>query len=224
MIQGFVFDFGFAHSTVSLWYWYEGTPKKGFPEEREFLLGKNPSRPSPFAARDVAASTSKRTLSSGRNEQAISHGWNPANLRSGTAARPPFRIHHCLLTLRAYLPDMENRYYYLDRDGRVHGPLWLSIMRERWRNGRLMMSTEISLNGADGWQRMEFHPEIFEEEARLPGLKRLALAKKSKPVRLLLWTMLLLLAYAAWVVFHWDDGLRLKLFDDEPPPASDAAR
>ena len=118
---------------------------------------------------------------------------------------------------------MENRYYYLDREGRVQGPVWLSIMRDLWRKGRLMMSTEISLNGADGWQRMEFHPEIFEEETRLPALKRFAKAK-SNPVRLLVWTILLFLAYTTWVIVHWNDGMRLKLHADDPPPAAGASR
>jgi hypothetical protein len=99
---------------------------------------------------------------------------------------------------------MDNRYFYTDSDGRVHGPVWLSMMRDLYRKGRLMMSTEVSLNGADGWQRLEFHPEIFEEEARLPVLKRMARAK-SDPTRLLVWTVLLFLAYATWVIVHWND-------------------
>ncbi len=99
---------------------------------------------------------------------------------------------------------MDNRYFYTDRDGRVHGPVWLTMMRDLYRNGRLMMSTEVSLNGADGWQALQFHPEIFEEEARLPALKRMARAK-SNPTRLLVWTILLFLAYATWVLVHWND-------------------
>ena len=99
---------------------------------------------------------------------------------------------------------MDNRYFYTDRDGRVHGPVWLTMMRDLYRKGRLMMSTEVSLNGADGWQPLQFHPEIFEEEARLPALKRMARAK-SNPTRLLVWTILLFLAYATWVLVHWND-------------------
>jgi len=38
------------------------------------------------------------------------------------------------------------------------------------------------------------------------------------------WTILLFLAYATWVAVHWDDGLRLKLYDDKPPPSPGAAR
>ena len=104
---------------------------------------------------------------------------------------------------------MENRYYYLDRDGQVQGPVWLSVMRDLWRKGRFMMSTEISLNGADGWQPMEFDPEIFDVVARVPALKRMA-QTKSNPVRLLVWTILLFLAYATWVIVHWDEGMLLK--------------
>lgn len=99
---------------------------------------------------------------------------------------------------------VENRYYYMDRDGRVHGPVWLTGMRELYRKGRLMMSTEVSLSGTGGWQGLEFHPEIFEDEAKLPALVRIA-RTKSNPVRLLVWTVLLFLAYATWVLVHWND-------------------
>jgi hypothetical protein len=108
---------------------------------------------------------------------------------------------------------MENRYFYIDRDGRVQGPFWLSVMRDLWQGGRLMMSTEISLTGTDDWQRMEFHPEIFEAQARMPALKRMAKAK-SNPVRLLVWTVLLFLAYATYVLVHWNDGKRLRFDPD----------
>ena len=118
---------------------------------------------------------------------------------------------------------MENRYYYLDRDGRVRGPVWLSVMRDLRRKGTVMMSTEVSLNGTDSWERMEFHPEIFEEEARLPVLIQMARAK-SNPMRLLVWTILLFLAYVTWVMVHWNDGLRLKFHDDKPPPAENSRR
>jgi hypothetical protein len=102
---------------------------------------------------------------------------------------------------------VENKYYYLDGDGRVQGPFWLSVMRDLWRAGRLRMSTEVSLTGTDGWQRLEFHPEIFEIQARMPALQRMARAK-SNPVRLIVWTLLLFLAYATYVLVHWNDGRR----------------
>lgn len=102
---------------------------------------------------------------------------------------------------------MDNRYYYMDRDGNVHGPIWLSVMRDLYRKGRLMMSTDVSLNGTDTWQRMEFHPEIFEEESRLPALKRLVRAK-SDPVRVLVWAGVLLLACVTYVLIHWNNGKR----------------
>ena len=102
---------------------------------------------------------------------------------------------------------MENKYYYMDRDGRVQGPFWLSVMRDLWKGGRLMMSTEVSHTGTSGWQRLEFHPEIFEGEAKLPVIKRMARAK-SNPVRLLVWTILLFLAYATYVLVNLDTGQR----------------
>ena len=110
---------------------------------------------------------------------------------------------------------MDNRYYYMDSDGRVHVPVWLTMMRDLYRKGRLMMRTEVSLNGSDGWQRVEFHPEIFEEEVRLPALQRMARAK-SDPVRLFVWTGLLLLACATYVLLHWNDGKRSSA--PLPPP------
>ena len=113
---------------------------------------------------------------------------------------------------------VDNRYYYLDQDGNVHGPVWLSMMRDLYRKGRLMMSSEVSLTGTDDWQRMEFHPEIFEKEARLPALKQMARAK-SDPVRLLVWTGVLLLAYGAWVIVHWNDGKRPPA--PTPPPVTE---
>lgn len=112
---------------------------------------------------------------------------------------------------------MDNRYYYIDSDGRVHGPVWLTMMRDLYRKGRLMMSTEVSRNGSDGWQRMEFHPEIFEEEARLPSLERMA-RTKSDPVRLFVWTGVLLLACATYLLVHWNDGKHVR--SPSPPPGA----
>ena len=81
------------------------------------------------------------------------------------------------------------------------------------------MSTEVSLNGADGWAAIEFHPEIFEGQAKMPVLKRMAKAK-SDPVRLLIGMILLFLAYVTYVIIHWDSDKRLR-FDggSKPPPA-----
>jgi hypothetical protein len=114
---------------------------------------------------------------------------------------------------------MENRYFYIDGDGRVQGPFWLSVMRDLWNGGKLKMSTEISLSGTDGWQAIEFHPEIFEFQARMPALKRMAVAK-SNPVRLLVWMVLLLLAYMTYVIIHWDDGRRLRFDSGEKSPSA----
>ena len=43
-----------------------------------------------------------------------------------------------------------------------------------------------------------------EEEARRPALKRVINAK-SCPVRLLVWTAVLILAYAVQVLVHWSE-------------------
>jgi GYF domain 2 len=100
---------------------------------------------------------------------------------------------------------VDNRYYYLDADGQVQGPFWLSVMRDLWAKGRFTMRTEVSLNGSTDWQRIEFHPEIYDTAANLPAFHRMARAK-SDPVRLLIWTFLLLLAYGAYLLVNMDSG------------------
>ena len=100
----------------------------------------------------------------------------------------------------------ENRYLYIDGAGNVHGPFWLSVMRDLHRSGRLNLRTQVCLHGSDAWQPMEFHPEIYEETASLPARSQRA---KSQPARLLVLVVLLLLAYVAWCVVHWNDGLVL---------------
>lgn len=109
----------------------------------------------------------------------------------------------------------------MDRDGQVHGPIWLSRMRDLWKKGRLMMSTEVRRDGEVGWEAVEFHPEIFEAELRLPEPKAIN-RTKSDPVRLLVWTVLLFLAYATWVVVHWEEGTFLRLDGGAAPSASTA--
>jgi hypothetical protein len=120
------------------------------------------------------------------------------------ATRTPGHIPRCRPCRCGQARRVDNHYYYIDSDGRVQGPFWLTVMRDLYRKGRLGMSTEVSLNGTTDWQRMEFHPEIFEEQARLPAFKRMARAK-SDPVRLIVWLVVLFLAYATYVLVHWKD-------------------
>ncbi len=96
---------------------------------------------------------------------------------------------------------MDNKYYYLDGYGNVQGPFWLSVMRNLWNSGRFTMSTEVSLNGTEHWQRIEFHPEIFENFVKMPTLNRITRAK-SDPTRLIVWTAVLFLAYAAYLLVN----------------------
>jgi hypothetical protein len=111
---------------------------------------------------------------------------------------------------------MENRYFYIDAEGHVQGPFWLSIMRDLWRGGRLMMSTEVSLTGLNDWERLEFHPEIFELKAEMPT-EKVRPRSKSNPVRLVVWTGVLFIAYIAWVLIHWNDGKRPRVPVQDPP-------
>jgi hypothetical protein len=118
---------------------------------------------------------------------------------------------------------MENQYFYLNGDGHVEGPFWLSVMRDLWKAGKLRMSTEISLTGTDNWQPIEYHPEIFETQARMPVPDGMARGKSS-PVRLLVWTVLLFLAYMTYVIVHWNDGKRLRFGTEEHSPSAAAER
>ena len=98
----------------------------------------------------------------------------------------------------------------------MQGPFWLSVMRDLWSSGRFNMQTEVSLNGTEHWQRMEYHPEIYESAARLPALKRMARAK-SDPTRLIVWTIVLFLAYAAYVAVNMAKDMDRK---PQPVPAA----
>ena len=96
-----------------------------------------------------------------------------------------------------------NRYFYQDSDGKVHGPLWLSAMRDLWKQGRVNMRTEISQDGTTDWGPLEFHPEIFEEEPSLPGIRRMA-STPSEPSRLLAWMIVLLIAFVVYQIIQYN--------------------
>jgi hypothetical protein len=89
------------------------------------------------------------------------------------------------------------RYLYMTAGGTIHGPFWLSRMRELWQQGKLNMQTEVCLEGTQRWEPVEFYPEIYEEEARLPVLARMRRAK-TDPGRLTVWLILLILALVVW--------------------------
>ena len=74
------------------------------------------------------------------------------------------------------------------------------------------------MESSEEWRRIEYHPEIYEMEIKLPTLKRMAQAK-SNPARLLVWTMLLLFAYLAYLVVG--EARKLGVYDTpKPPPAA----
>lgn len=79
-----------------------------------------------------------------------------------------------------------------------------------------MMSTEVSLTGLNDWERLEFHPEIFELKAEMP-MEKAKPRSKSNPVRLVVWTGVLFIAYIAWVLIHWNDGKRPRVPVQDPP-------
>jgi hypothetical protein len=91
------------------------------------------------------------------------------------------------------------RYLYMNEDGNIHGPFWLSQMRDLWAKGKLRDSTEICMEGATKWDRIEFYPEIYESEARLPFFSNMRKAK-SDPGRLVAWLIVLLLGFAVYLM------------------------
>lgn len=90
-----------------------------------------------------------------------------------------------------------NRFYYISADGRTHGPFWLTQMRALWQGGKLTMNTAICREGTNEWTTVEFMPEIFESEARMPALSRMA-HTPSDPRRLLIGMCVLLGLFVTW--------------------------
>lgn len=96
----------------------------------------------------------------------------------------------------------EARYRYMNQEGTVFGPFWLSQMRDLWKSGRINMRTEVCMEGTRRWEPLEFYPEIFEEDAKMPVLAKMRRAK-SDPARLTVWLILLGLALAVGVMQWW---------------------
>jgi len=97
------------------------------------------------------------------------------------------------------------RYLYMTADGSISGPFWLSQMREFWKGGKINMRTEVCMEGTRRWEPVEFYPEIFEEDARLPVFAKLRRAK-SNPVSLTLWMIVLGLVVAIYLIRQWGGG------------------
>lgn len=97
------------------------------------------------------------------------------------------------------------RYLYTNAEGRICGPFWLSQMRDLWKSGRIDMGTEVCMEGSKRWEPVEFYPEIFESEARLPVFAKMRRAK-SDPVRLTLWLIVLGLGLVVWLLQRWGAG------------------
>ena len=97
------------------------------------------------------------------------------------------------------------RYLYMTADGSILGPFWLSQMREFWKGGKINMRTEVCMEGTRRWEPVEFYPEIFEEDARLPVFAKLR-RSKSNPVSLTLWMIVLGLAFVIYLIRQWGGG------------------
>ena len=95
------------------------------------------------------------------------------------------------------------RYLYMNAEGNIHGPFWLSQMRDLWKSGRMNLRTEVCMVGTRRWEPVEFYPEIFEQDARLPVFAKLR-RTKSDPVRLTLWMIGLGLALVIWLMRYWE--------------------
>ena len=97
------------------------------------------------------------------------------------------------------------RYLYMNSEGNIFGPFWLSQMRDLWKNGKINMRTEVCMDGTRRWEPVEFYPEIFEEDARLPVFAKLR-RTKSDPAKLTLWIIVLALVFTVWLIRQWGAG------------------
>jgi len=97
------------------------------------------------------------------------------------------------------------RYLYMNAGGDTFGPFWLSQMRDFWQKGRINMQTEVCMEGTRRWEPVEFYPEIFEDDARLPVLAKLR-RSKSNPVTLTVWMIVLGLVFAIYLMRRWGGG------------------
>lgn len=95
------------------------------------------------------------------------------------------------------------RYRYLDYDGNLQGPLWLSQMRELYHNGRLSKSTEITIEGSNEWEELQYHPEITAIHADLKDLPPVRSRPQTNMRRLAVWMWGLLILYVVYVVINW---------------------
>jgi hypothetical protein len=98
------------------------------------------------------------------------------------------------------------RYLYMNAEGNIHGPFWLFQMGDLWKSGRINLRTEVCMEvcmeGTRRWELVEFHPKIFEQDARLPVFAKLR-RTKSDLVRLTLWMIGLGLALVIWLMRYW---------------------
>ena len=94
------------------------------------------------------------------------------------------------------------RYLYMNAEGNIIGPFWLSQMRDLWQKGRINSRTEVCMEGTRRWEPVEFYPEIFEDDARMPVFAKLR-RSKSNPVSLTIWMIVLGLVFAIYLIRRW---------------------
>jgi hypothetical protein len=94
------------------------------------------------------------------------------------------------------------RYLYIDDEGKISGPFWLTQMREWFKEGKITLSTEICMEGTNRWETADFFPEICGEEASLPACAKIRRAKSDNN-RLIAWLFVLLLGFAVYLLQRW---------------------
>ncbi len=100
---------------------------------------------------------------------------------------------------------MTQRYLYVDANGNLQGPLWLSQIRELYALGKLSSSTEICIQG-EAWSMIHAFPEITSNEEEL--LQQQAATESPKQAatyerRMWYWLALLLGLYVVYVIRSW---------------------
>ncbi|MBP7949982.1 MAG: DUF4339 domain-containing protein [Verrucomicrobiales bacterium] len=104
---------------------------------------------------------------------------------------------------------MSAQFLYLGSDGQMKGPLWLSQIRELFHSGRISRSTEVCDLQEKVWLPLEQFPEIVEdrETARdflMSESSQQFRIGRSDTKRLVAWLVVLLFAYATYVLVNWN--------------------
>ena len=101
---------------------------------------------------------------------------------------------------------MNRRYYYLDSEGTLQGPFWLSQMREFVEYGRLHGRVEVCVQGEREWSPLSSFPELTMqrnelEEALHQGTAAATMNHYER--RMWRWLMVLLALYAIYAYLNY---------------------